>query len=176
MTNHKLRRTIENHDFYAGAKFFRLWWLLAIHDIRSRYRGSVLGPFWITLTTIVMVSSVFLFDAIFKQNPETYLPMFAFGLIFWHFISANVAEGSQIFISYASVLGSSNLPYSVQIYRMVFRNMIVLAHNLLMIPLILIIFGVGVNWSILLFFPAFFLTCANAFWFALFSRNGLSKI
>ena len=96
MTNHKLRRTIENHDFYAGAKFFRLWWLLAIHDIRSRYRGSVLGPFWITLTTIVMVSSVgFLFGAIFKQNPETYLPMFAFGLIFWHFISANVAEESN---------------------------------------------------------------------------------
>ena len=31
---------------------------LAFQDIKLRYRGSVLGPFWLTISTVVMVASM----------------------------------------------------------------------------------------------------------------------
>ena len=36
-------------------------------DIRNRYRGSVLGPFWLTLSTAVMVGGLgLLYSSLFK--------------------------------------------------------------------------------------------------------------
>ncbi len=37
-------------DLRASGERFGLAWSLAWHDISSRYRGSILGPFWITLS------------------------------------------------------------------------------------------------------------------------------
>lgn len=165
-SSHIHTKPYHGHDFLAGARLHQLWLRLASHDIKLRYRGSVLGPFWITLTTLVMICTVgLLFSKIFKQNPENYLPMFALGLIFWHFISAMVVDGSQLFISYASVLNSSNLPYSVQIYRMITRNILILGHNLIIVPPLILYFDINITWSVLLFLPAIILVCINGFWF-----------
>ena len=45
-------------DFAESFRRSRLWTTLAINDIAGRYRGSVLGPFWITLTTAAFVAGI----------------------------------------------------------------------------------------------------------------------
>jgi len=42
-------------DLREGILQWRLAAALAWGDIKHRYRGSVLGPFWVTLTTAAMV-------------------------------------------------------------------------------------------------------------------------
>jgi hypothetical protein len=44
-----------NSDIRVGIAASHVWSALGWHDIRQRYRRSVLGPFWFTLSTIIMV-------------------------------------------------------------------------------------------------------------------------
>ncbi len=79
----------------------RLWplvWTLSLFDIRLRYRGSLLGPFWLTLSTLVMVATIgFLYARLFHQNVSGYLPFLSISLVLWSFISTITAEGSVCF-------------------------------------------------------------------------------
>ena len=50
-------------DLTAGLGLWRLALSLALLDIRNRYRGSVLGPLWTTLSTLVMVAGLALLPA-----------------------------------------------------------------------------------------------------------------
>ena len=43
-------------DLRASFERIGLAWSLAWHDVVSRYRGSILGPFWITLSMGLMVA------------------------------------------------------------------------------------------------------------------------
>ena len=42
-------------DIVVGIKAVRIWGTLGWHDIRQRYRRLVIGPFWFTLSTAIMV-------------------------------------------------------------------------------------------------------------------------
>ena len=43
-------------DVLGGVRLWRLAWALGWLDVRLRYRGSMLGPFWLTISTGVMVA------------------------------------------------------------------------------------------------------------------------
>jgi ABC-type polysaccharide/polyol phosphate export permease len=47
------------NDLVAGIKARRVWLMLAKMDIRQRYRRSVIGPFWITITWALVQTSSF---------------------------------------------------------------------------------------------------------------------
>ena len=70
------------------AEGLRLWPLacsLGWLDIRLRYRGSLLGPFWLTLSTAVMVASLgVLYSALFHIDIHEYLPFLALSQVLWH--------------------------------------------------------------------------------------------
>ena len=55
----RVGRNLGNHDGHndllVGMKSVRVWGTLGWHDIRQRYRRSVIGPFWFTLSTAIMV-------------------------------------------------------------------------------------------------------------------------
>ncbi len=61
---------------------------LAKADIRQRYRRSILGPWWITISTGVMIACIgVIFGTIFKSPMQEFLPFLSAGLIIWGFIS-----------------------------------------------------------------------------------------
>ena len=69
-------------DFIKSFRSTNQWLLLAWYDIRQRYRRSVLGPFWITLSTAIMILALgYLWTHIFKVDIPTFLPFFAAGTI-----------------------------------------------------------------------------------------------
>jgi len=125
-------------DLALGLGRWRLPLALAQMDIRNRYRGSVLGPFWLTLSTAVMLVSLgFLYSQLFKLELRQYLPYLSVSLITWNVIAGMVNEGSNALIEQEGVIRQMPQPYSVHALRCVLRNMIVAAHNL---PLILLVF------------------------------------
>ena len=75
-------------DVIDGAKLWRLAWMLGWFDIRLRYRGSMLGPFWLTLSTGVMIAALgLLYSQLFKIALREYLPFLAISQILWSFIA-----------------------------------------------------------------------------------------
>jgi ABC-type polysaccharide/polyol phosphate export permease len=156
------------NDIWEGMHKSWFWGALAMQDIRLRYRGSIIGPFWLTLSMAIMIGAMgFLYSKLFNQDMSTYLPFLATGLIVWNFVSSQINEGCQTFIGAQSLIQSVALPYSIHIYRQVMRGLIMFAHNLVILPIVLIFYHVPLTRYTLEALPAFALLCVNCVWVAL---------
>lgn len=76
-----------------------VWLTLASQDIKLRYRRSVLGPLWITISMAVTIYSMgFLYGKLFHVELKTYFLYLASGIIGWSYISSLLLESGQVFI------------------------------------------------------------------------------
>jgi ABC-type polysaccharide/polyol phosphate export permease len=138
---------IAANDIVDGLRQYWLWAQLAHQDMRLRYRGSILGPFWQTITTAIMIGSMgFIYAKLFNVELENYLPMLAVGLILWQFTSGMITEGCSTFMAVQGIIQQVKLPFSLHAYRLVYRNVLVLAHNFVIVPVVLVIFPHPVDW------------------------------
>ena len=61
------RSGIAANDIVDGLRQYWLWAQLAHQDMRLRYRGSILGPFWQTFTTAIMIGAMgFIYAKLFN--------------------------------------------------------------------------------------------------------------
>lgn len=163
------RRETALADLATGLRRWRLPVALARLDIRNRYRGSVLGPFWLTLSTAAMVGGLgLLYSSLFKLSLAEYLPFLAVSLIVWGTINQIVTDACTSLTSAEGIIRQMPLPYSVHVLRCVFRNAVIAAHSL---PIILVVFLVTGTWpgpEALLAIPGLLLIALNACIVALF--------
>ncbi|MFI4957136.1 MAG: ABC transporter permease [Gammaproteobacteria bacterium] len=139
-----LSRAIQ--DLVEGFKLWRIWFLLGWQDLRLRYRRSVIGPFWITLSMAIMIYSMgFLYAKLFKVDLSTYYPYLAAGMITWNFIATVITDSSDAFFSNTHFIKQIKLPYTVYILRLLTRNSMIFVHNLVAIIPIIIIFKVKMS-------------------------------
>lgn len=152
-------------DLAEGVSKSWMWSALAMQDIRMRYRGSALGPFWLTISMVIMIAAMGLIYArMFNMELASYLPFLTVGLVVWSFISTVITEGCQTFLHAQNIITQVRMPFAVHAWRNVYRNLIVLAHNMLIIPIVLIIFSVPVSWHAILILPALVILMINGFW------------
>lgn len=158
------RRERALEDLGGGLARWRLAWALARSDITHRYRGSVLGPFWLTLSTAVMLGALgFLYAKLFRMDVTDYLPWLTVSLIVWNVLSQMVTDATVSLTGAEGVIRQMPLPYSVHALRVVMRNAVIAAHNLPLIGVVFVIFGVPVGWTALLAIPGFLLIAAGGF-------------
>ena len=155
-------------DLVQGARAYHLWYLLGWQDIRQRYRRSVLGPFWLTLSMGALVGALgFLYGMLLKVEISDYVPFLALGFIVWALISSLIVEGCAVFINAESIIKQVGLPLSVHVYRLLWRNLLIFFHNALVFVVVAAIFGVWPGWAGLLALPGLALLCLNGIWAAL---------
>ncbi|MBV8094093.1 MAG: ABC transporter permease [Acetobacteraceae bacterium] len=143
-------------DLRDGLALWRLGWILGWLDIRLRYRGSVLGPFWLTLSTAVMVGSLgVLYAKLFGMALQDYLPFMALSMVLWNTLSGLVADASGCFTQAEGVIRTVRLPFFLQPIRTVVRNALTLAHNVIVIVVVFTIFKIWPGISLILLLPAF---------------------
>ncbi len=153
------------NDLVVGILSIRIWATLAWHDIRQRYRRSVLGPFWFTLSMAIMAGVLgTLYSFILNQEISQYLPYLAAGLVVWQFISSSVLEGCTVFIAYGTLIKQIDLPLTVHVCRVVWRNFIILLHSLPIVILIMLFFWKLPNQEIFLLPLGLILLLLNAVW------------
>lgn len=141
-------------DIFDGIKHYPVWSILAWQDIRQRYRRSVLGPFWITLTMIATIAGMGpLYAALFKIDAHDFIPYLALGLIAWGLISTIILEGCVTFTGADSMIRSVRLPLSMYAYRMVCRNLLIFLHNTVAYVPFMIYMGIEPHWQWLMVFP-----------------------
>ncbi len=152
------------HDMREGFWLWRLAWALGLSDIKLRYRGSTLGPFWLTLSTAIMIGSMgFLYADLFHTEIRSYLPYLATSIIFWNYLSALVSDGCACFTSSESLIKGTRMPFTVHALRSVIRNTIVLAHNVIVIVGVYVIMGVPISFYMLWAVPGLMLWLINGF-------------
>jgi len=152
-------------DLLEGLRRWELWGTLGWFDIRQRYRRSTLGPFWITISMGIMVVGLsILWSTLFRQDLTVYMPYFAVGFIVWTLISSMIQEGCLAFYGSEGIIKQLPAPLSTHVFRLVWRNFIIAAHNLCIYVIIALVFGI---------WPGFGLLSA-ALGFVLLAVNGAS--
>lgn len=149
-------------DWWSGTRHVDLWGTLAWYDIVLRYRRSLLGPLWITLSMGAMLLGMGpLYAALFGVPLARFYPHLALGIIFWNFLSTSINDGCQVFINAASYLKQGAVPRSVFVWRSLARHLFFLAHHLVLYVPVAI--WAGLTWSpqMLLVFPGLVVVVVN---------------
>lgn len=83
------------------------------------------------------------------------------------FFSSIVTEGCTGFIVAEGIIKQLPLPLFIHILRMIWRNILILGHNILIFPLVLLAVGKPMYWVALLSIPGFLVALVNLTWVAL---------
>jgi lipopolysaccharide transport system permease protein len=154
----RARHHLAVNDLRSAIRLYRLCCTLAWLDIKGRYRGSVLGPLWLTLSTAVMVAALgLLYSTLFHTNLHDYLPFLALSLVLWGFVQTLVSEACTCFTNEEGMIRSMRMPFFLYAGRIVLRNLLVLAHNVIVIAVVFAIFSIWPGWVALLSVPAMLL-------------------
>jgi ABC-2 type transport system permease protein/lipopolysaccharide transport system permease protein len=155
-------------DIRDGFRRRWMWQVLAMQDIKLRYRGSVLGPFWVTISTFALVIAIgMIYPRLLNVSARDYIPYLAVGLVVWSFIATTINEGCSSLISANPVIRQIKLPFSIHAFRSVFRNLLTFAHSLAVIPFLLLAFATPLSWRMLLAIPAIVVLAINGCWITL---------
>lgn len=155
-------------DLRTSGQRLGLAWSLAWHDVVSRYRGSILGPFWITLSMGMMVLGLgFLYATLFDLPLAEHLPFVALGIVFFGVMNGVINEGCETFVQAAGMLSQTSLPMLTFVWRTIIRNLINLAHHLVIVLGVLVAFGGWRDADPLMAVVGLVLMVANAGWVSL---------
>lgn len=157
-------------DLAAALRRWPLWVTLGWHDILARYRRTTLGPFWNTLSTAVSIGGLALvYGTIFNVELREFIPYLAGGIIAWTFISTLVIDGSQTFEcpTNANIIKNVPVPLGIHVFRMIFKNLLLFAHNLPVYAVLALIVGLPATASMLLILPGLLFVMMSACWVAL---------
>lgn len=143
--------------------------MLAWQEIRQRYRRSVLGPFWLTISIGVLIGGMGpLYSRLFGQATSSYFPHLAVSFVVWMLLASLINEGCTCFTSAEGLIKEARMPLTVHVLRVVWKNMIIFFHHALILFVVFMVYPPPLNWS-LVFVPLAILAIAiNAIWMGLF--------
>lgn len=129
-------------DIAATFAQWRVWFLMGNQDISLRYRRSIIGPFWLSLSLGAMVLGMsILFGQIFQVDLATYLTWVGVSFLVWILLSTMITEGCAIAMEGEPQLRSVPIPLPVFAARMAHRNLVIFLHNALVIAVLIAVFG-----------------------------------
>lgn len=155
-------------DVFHGLLGCSLPLYLAKADIRQRYRRSSLGPFWITISTGVMIACIgIIFGGLFKSPMSEFLPFLTAGLILWSFISSAFIEATTVFVAAEPIIKQLPIPLFSHVIRMVARNFYIFLHNIVIFPIVCLVVQRAWGWNDLIAIPGMIVLIVNVLWMSL---------
>ena len=138
---------------------------LAWADIRQRYRRSYLGPFWITLSTAIMIGCMgLIFSQIFKAQLRDFLPYLCAGLITWSLIASIINGSTVAYTSHEAMIKQLPLPIITHNLQLCFREVYIFFHNILIYPVVCLIVGKALNFNLIFIIPGLTIVFLNLLW------------
>ena len=142
--------------------------LFAQQDLKNRYRRSVIGPFWYTISTAIMAGCIgLLFGKLFGAPMSEFLPFITIGLILWSFITGIILEGCNTFIDHDVLIKQVKIPFSFYVLRNIIRNIFILGHNIIVFPIVLLLFNRTLTTEMYLAIPGLLLVIFCLSWISL---------
>lgn len=146
-----------------------LWLFWGWLDIRQRYRRSILGPLWVTMTMAISILATGLVYAyLFKQDISTYLPYVSAGFVVWTLISGYVSESCMVFIQNEGFINQIRLPILIYPLRLLWRYIIMFLHHLVVLGIVLALFAPFSFSALCAALLGLMVACLNLFWMGTF--------
>lgn len=133
-------------DITQGIKGWRVWLLLTWYDLRSQYRRTYLGPWWITVQQVIFVVGLsLLFGVLFKQDLTTFIPYVTIGFIAFTWMTGMIQGAAGCIVANGSAIRTAPGPLSIYPLRNLATNTIQFAHDAVVIVAVIIVFQVKVS-------------------------------
>jgi len=154
-------------DFAEGISAWRMWGRLGWQEIKRRYRRTVIGPFWTTLSLGVFIVVLgIVWAQLWRQDPKAYLPFLCAGMLAWTMVAGIITEGCMAFVAGEGLIKQLRFPHSILSCSVAWRNLVVFLHNLVIFAAIAVYAGVPVTPASLLVVPGLVLVWVNGVWVA----------
>ena len=138
-------------DLREGLGAAYVWSRLGLLDIKQRYRRSVLGPFWLTISAGVLVGTMGpLYGKLFNLDLSQYVPYLTVSYVLWVFIAGLTNDACTAYIIAENYIKQVRLPFTVYVMRVVWKNFLIFLHNLAIVAVVLAFFAPRADWGMLL--------------------------
>jgi lipopolysaccharide transport system permease protein len=128
-------------------------------ELRRRYVRSRIGQLWLTVSTAITVVTLgLIWSLLWKIPVAEMLPFFAIGQITWIYIATFFTDATTVFVNNGSYYLNQKMSFSTAIYALAYRNLITLAHNLVIVVAVMLLFAVPVSYGIIVSFGGLMLT------------------
>ncbi|MDR1376808.1 MAG: ABC transporter permease [Synergistaceae bacterium] len=140
-------------DLRGGMALFSSAFMLSWRDVSLRYRGSLLGPFWYTVSTLLQIQFLgYLYPVIFNVKDAEYMRWLSMGLICWQFISPALGGAESVFTSARGVYTERRMPYSFFCVKYMILQVLVFFHQLPVVLYCVYAFGISIRFAHVLSF------------------------
>ncbi len=158
----KISLNIAMQDIKEAIALKNIWLALGWNDVKARYRRSALGPWWLTISMAITLGIMGpLYGSLFRVPASEFIPYLALGFIIWGFVSSAINDYCEAFTQSEHFLKQMWFPLTLFIFRVYWRQFIMFAHNIILYPIILLIFGKGLNAYFFLAIPGLVVTSLN---------------
>ncbi len=153
------------NDIVGGLRQWPIWGRLGWQEVKRRYRRTVLGPFWATLSIGMFLGGMtFIWAPLFHTSVTSYLPFLAAGLVTWTYATSLITEGCATYTAGVALITQLSFPYSVLNFMTIWRNIILFFHNVIIVVVVIVALKVPVTWDTLLVIPGILIIAANGVW------------
>jgi lipopolysaccharide transport system permease protein len=167
MLNAARQIALARADLAEGTLNWRTWFVLGNSELKQRYRRSVIGPFWVTLSMLVQAAVTgFLLAFLFKIELARYLPFLCISLVTWTFLTTVINEGANAFIANAPIILQVKRPFWTYLMLTIWRNALIYVHTVVVFVLAALAFGLWPGVPYLLIPFGLLVLVVNAAWMA----------
>lgn len=127
---------------------------LVITDFKLRYQGSVLGYLWSLLKPLMLFAIlyvVFIHFLRFGSQGEHFAVQLLLGIVLWTFFVEATSQGMQAIVTRGDLIRKINFPKYIIVISGTISALINLVLNLLVVFVFILLNGVDIKWSVLLF-------------------------
>lgn len=140
-------------DFSRAWQDRQPWLVAAVVAIGNKYRRTILGPWWATLTTLMFVFGLAILRiGLSGSDLREAIPYVGLGFIGFTLISGGVLAGTSVFVSAGQQLSTSRQPYSAYVLRANTQQVLDFFHDAVVILILVVLFAIPVTlmwgWSI----------------------------
>lgn len=152
-------------------RFRELAWVLALRDIKVRYKQTLLGAVWVIVQPL---SAAVIFTIVFgrlAKLPSEDLPYAVFvysGLVLWTYFAGALTGVAQSLVQNRDLVTKTYFPAAIAPLALALPGLVDLLVSLAVVALVLVVYGVAPSLSIVLL-PLWIVACvlvvlAAGFW------------
>ena len=145
--------------FRTNNQSARIWLHLGWRDLKIRYATTKIGPWWSAANLFATIMGGSLAVGLLSgKGALSQAPRLAVGLSIWTLISAALVEATSLYEDDKSLLLNTTITEKSLVYRLIWRNFIIFAHNALVVIFVFVISGNYFPFEIVYLVPIALLT------------------
>lgn len=130
-------------DLQGGIRLSHVWVNQAYHEVTSKYKRTILGPFWIAGQVVSFsLALALVFGVMQGADIKSLIPYIMGGVLTWGMVGYVFSDGTELFSIYQSIIRNHAYPFTYYIFESTARVMIQYLHNLVIYVVFMLILGV----------------------------------